>query len=136
MTEKRLHPRVVVKADINVKIQSSPTLHELEHHEYKTHVLDISFGGLMLKLVEPTPIGILLELKIRLEEADTDFWFTGSVVWNESDVEKPHESNPYHFAGIQFNSPFDNPQFPLWKETISKMLLKQTENDNNPERNE
>jgi hypothetical protein len=118
MEERRNHPRAQEKADVTVRVQSSPEAPELEGTEFSCESSDVSLSGVMLWIDIPIRVGAFLELEIFFNDSTERYLHTGNVVWVNEGIEFPG----YH-TGIRF-SIINNPQFSSWQETISKLLDK------------
>jgi hypothetical protein len=119
MQERRKHPRIQEKADVTVRIQSSPDAQNLEGRIFSCHSIDISLRGLKLWVNIPVPIGALLELEIVFNNLSTRFQHVGNVVWTWAD----EGLTDWYNIGIHFNT-LANPQFDSWGSAVLKLLEK------------
>jgi hypothetical protein len=110
MQERRNHPRAQEKADVTVRVQSSPDARDLEGRVFSCHSIDVSLRGLKLWVNIPVPIGAILELEIVFDHLSTRFQHMGNVVWLWTD----EGLTDWHNIGIKFNTSA-NPQFDSWR---------------------
>jgi len=117
MDEQRKSPRVQEKADVSVRVLTSPEVPDLEGKVFPFHSVNISLGGVMLWVDIPVPVGSYIELLIDLKHASNQFWHMGNVVWVEDDVGTING----HYIGIKFTM-LTNAQFYAWQEEMSRLL--------------
>lgn len=109
--ERRREPRINAATHLRVKIQSAPGAHDLEGRIIPTKSMDISIGGLCMKLEFPLPAHSLLELQITFLDTSERFLLTGTVIWNDPKT---------HIVGIQFNLA-NYPRLDAWKQAFARM---------------
>lgn len=109
--ERRRDPRTNAATHIHVKIQSAPGAHELEGRTIPTKSMDISIGGLCMKLELPLPAQSFLELQITFLDTSERFLLGGSVIWNDPKS---------HIVGIQFNLA-NYPRLDAWKHAFARL---------------
>ena len=119
MDDHRKFSRAQEKADVSVRVQSSPEASELEDRVFSCRSFDVSLGGIMLWVDIPVPVGSLLELEIVFNHSSDRYWHVGNVVW-VGEV----EGSPYRYhIGIRFDT-VENLQFSSWQSAVSKLLEK------------
>ena len=101
MNNHRKSPRVQEKANVKVRIKSSPDAPELEDRVFYCHSSDVSFGGLQLLIDTNIPIDALLVLEIVFIHTSERFWQTGNVAWCDECVDESLEQGNWYNIEIR-----------------------------------
>ena len=119
MEEQRKSPRAQEKADVTVRVQSSPEALDLAGRIFSCHSTDVCLEGIKMSIDTDIPANPLLELVIIFSDSPERFLQIGNVVW----VGEVEGSSDWHHIGIKFDTA-ENPQFSSWIEAVLKLLTK------------
>ena len=123
MSERRREPRIDIKGEVTVRIQSASDVPDMEGQIYPSRINDVSFGGLQLHLDSDIPIGTELSLEIIFNHSPEKFWHIGKVMWKLEVTDDSTGQKPYYKIGIMFEE-FDNPQHDAWISEVVNFLAR------------
>jgi hypothetical protein len=121
MIEQRKSPRVQEKANVTVRVQSSPNAPELEGRVFSCYSSDVSFEGIQMCVDIDVPCGFILELEIIFSNSSEKHWQMGYVIWRDGSIDESLGEGDWYNIGVGFDI-FINPQFSSWKTTVLNLL--------------
>jgi hypothetical protein len=126
MIDIRKSPRVQEKANVTVRVQSSPEVPELEGRVFSCHSTDVSLEGIKMHIDTDLPVGALLELEIIFSNSPERYWQIGNVIWCDEWVDYSSDKENWHNIGIRFDTA-ENLQISSWQSGVSKLIEKSKE---------
>lgn len=94
--ERRKYTRFKKELEVNYVVRKKPYLAN------KVNTVDISEGGMKLRLDEKLADGMILDLKVNIPDTKSAAELEGKVVWSGDGEEKDSIGKRYFYAGIEF----------------------------------
>jgi len=103
-TERRRHPRVDVAWAIYIEVVGRGSRSEADNTILRCETVDISVGGLRVRVPEPIPQGSKLNIAVPLEQWKQSLELCGKVMWA-----REAEDGSGHWLGLELedSSPED-----------------------------
>ena len=95
-TDRRKHPRISVVRAIYIEVVSPGFRRESEHTILRCETVDVSVGGLLVRVPQAIPSGTTLNIGAPLGDWTEELELVGTAQWS-----KPVENSDEYWVGLE-----------------------------------